>query len=438
MRILRHSVLLAIWIAVAMTSLYVVANNLPPIVGSFRYFWGPAVLVAIFLMQPSVYKKKPMAWLLLFGATSLGLLQYTLWNHMSDWNRFHLLNEFYSLVIFSAIFFYYYVRKDFKGLAFLGKLGFYFIIITIIMTNIALFFDPLVVRMSVNAGRITPYQAKVFKITGAGGYGYMQALVCLIPILIYHIKFRIKMVFSRKGLIVIQVLIIITLVRAQVLANILVAVVIMIFSYAGAKTVRKSIAMVSLVLILLLAIPSSFYADMFTKIKLFFDVDSTMYSKLNDLSFFIQHPEFGGPTGAGGRADRYPLLFEALIGAPVLGDASYNSPFTYNMSVGYHLHWMNKLAVWGIPGFLFSLFVLFQLYKSIFSLFDDHFGFYYSLSVGAFVLLGLIKTIAGREPYLILIVIIPGLYFLPLLKQKRQRSKKITEPNTTDCRNIGN
>ena len=124
-RIIKQTVPLVISIAVLTTSLYVVANNLPIVVGSFRFCWGPAVLILIFLTQCSAFGKKPMISLMLYGAVSLGLLQYTLWGHMSDWNRSQLLNEFYALIVFSAIFFYYYVRRDFKGLAKLGKLSFF-------------------------------------------------------------------------------------------------------------------------------------------------------------------------------------------------------------------------------------------------------------------------------------------------------------------------
>ena len=417
-RIIRQIVPLVILIAVSTTSLYVVANNLPIVVGSFRFFWGPAVLVLIFLTQGSAFGKKPMRILIFYGAVSLGLLQYTLWGHMSDWNRLALLNEFYALIAFSAIFFYYYVRRDFKGLAKLGKLSFFFVVITIIMTNIALYFDPMVIRLSACPSKFTPFQAQIYKITGAGGYGYMQALVCLIPVLVYHIKYRTQIIFSRKILIVILLLIMITMIRAQVFANLLAAVAITILSCAGAKKALKSFVLVTLVVILFLAIPSSLYADMLIAISSYFDPDSHIYYKLNDFAFFIRYPEFGWSTGAGGRADRYPLLFEAFMAAPFLGDASYNSP--YNISPGAHLYWMYKLTHLGIFNFLFFVFVLSQIYKSIRSLFDDHFGSYYFLSVTAFVLLGLMKNIAGREPFLMLIVVIPGLYFLPLLEQKEK------------------
>jgi len=412
-------------IAILTTSLYVVSNNLPPIVGSFRYFWAPLALVAIFLEKRSIFGKKPMVSLILYGAISLGVVQYTLWSNMSAWDRKFLLEEFFSLIFFFTILLYYYVRRDFKGLARIGYMAFWFISVTIIMTHIALFFDPMVVRQSIG-NNFTPYQAKIAKITGAGGYGYMQALVCLIPILVYHIKLKKKMVFAMKGLIIILCLILILMLRAQVLANLLVAVAITILSFTGTKYPRRSFFLVALTLVVFWVIPSSFYADQLVFVNSYLDSSSTIHYKLKDLSFFLRHQEFDASSGAGHRAERYPMLYKAFIAAPILGDSSYNSPFDRFVAAGGHLYWMNKLAIWGVLGFLFYLYVLFQIYKCVSSLFDDNFGFYYLLSVGAFVSLGLIKTIAGREPFLMLIVIIPGLYFLPLLKHTRTKNKKIS------------
>jgi hypothetical protein len=335
---------------------------------------------------------------------------------MSDWDRRGLLEDFYNLVIFTAIFSYYRIRNDYKGLAVLSKISFFFILITIITTNIALFFDPLLVRQTTSAD-FTPYQAQIYKITGAGGYGFMQALVLVIPILIYHIRFRKPLFFSRNIQILILILIIITQVRAQVFANILVAILITLLSFSSSKSWRRSIFPLTIVIVVLLIIPSSFYSDIFTKVSSYFDSESNIYFKLNDFSSFITDIEFDSPTDAGFRAQRYPLLFEAFLERPFLGDASYSSKF--EIGAGGHLYWMNKLAIWGILGFTFFIYILYQIYMKIRILFDDSYRFYYFLSVLAYILLGLIKNIAGREPYLILIVVIPGLYFLPYINQNK-------------------
>lgn len=411
---IRTGTSLVICIAVLSTTLYIVVNHLPVLLGSFRYFWGPLALVAILISMPAAFTTKSMRYLLIYGIISLVLLQYTLWDNMNDWNRNALLEEFYALFVFIAIVNYYLTRHDFKGLAFLGELSFIFILITIIMSHVVLFIDPFIIRMSISASHFTPDQENIFNFYGAGGYGYMQALVCILPILVYHIKFNKQMVFSPKILIFILIIILILHIRAQVFANLLVAFFITILSFVSSRQSKKLMISMVLFFILFIVIPASFYSNMFVSLGSYFDHNSIIYYKLNDFAVFIENPDYESITDAGGRVARYPLLYEAFIANPLLGDASYTSPF--NIEAGGHLFWMNKLAIWGILGFALFVYMLYQLYKNIRSIFDDDFGFYYFLSVVAFIMLGLMKTIAGRETFLILIVVIPGLYFLPLLK----------------------
>ena len=240
--------------------------------------------------------------------------------------------------------------------------------------------------------------------------------------MIYQIKFGAseKVFFSKKGLILILFLVLITIVRVQVLANLLVAVVILLLSFLGKRRSGAFFFIFSSVAIVFLIIPVSFYADFLFDISTYFDSDSVMYYKIRDLALYIQYSGTSSSivTGASLRAERYPMLFEAFVASPLRGDSSYNSIFTHSVAVGGHLYWMNKLTIWGLPGFLFFIFILFRLFKSINSLFDRRFRYYYFLCVEAFIFLGLIKHVGGREPFLMLIVIIPGLYFLTHLEQK--------------------
>lgn len=45
------------------------------------------------------------------------------------------------------------------------------------------------------------------------------------------------------------------------------------------------------------------------------------------------------------------------------------------------------------------------------NVFSNEFKFYYILSLLTFVVIGFMKTLNGREPWLMLFIIIPGLYF---------------------------
>ena len=409
---------LLILITVASCLFNVVFNNLPAGLGSTR-FWAPMALISIIITRFEVLTISPCKYVVFFGISSVVILQYTLWKHMGDLDIHAILFEFSSLFTFTVIWGYYFLRHDFKRLAFISKWLFIFIIITLVMTNIALSIDPLIVRNSAFLFGKNIYQVRLFKLTGAAGYGYAQAFILLIPILIYHIKNRKKMVFSHKVLIVILIGIIITTLRAQVFANVLVTVAVSILAIMGSKKKYLAYIYLAITFIIIMIIPISFYVQIITELAVHVDPDTELYRKLNDFALFIEYPEIDNSTATGYRTERYPMLFEALSAKPFFGIASYKRPYSKGGG-GQHLYWMYRLALWGVTGFLFFIYVLNKIYKSITSvLVDSEVKFYYFLSVLAYVMFGLIKNISGREPLLFIIVVIPGLYFLPLLEKDK-------------------
>ena len=345
----------------------------------------------------------------------VGILQYTLWRYLNDWNRIRILYEFYYLVVATAIWKYYIGKGDFKKLALISKWTFIFLVITLVTTNIALFFDPTLVRESARTDSFTPSQNRLFNLTGTFGYSSVQALICIIPILIYNIKRKQNMVFPKKLLVIILILVLVTEIRAQVFANILVTILITILSLLGSRRRHVSVIAISLFVVIFLAIPISFYRDVLMSLSSNFDKNSETYYKLTDFAKFIENPEFTASTGTGSRAARYPLLYKELLDKPLLGYASYESKLN-RMGVA-HLYLMNRLTLWGIPGFVFFIYVLYRIFTSIKSKFDRGFRYFYFLSVLSIIFLGLIKAVGGSEPWLMLIVVIPGLYYLPVLQE---------------------
>lgn len=401
-------------VVLASTLLDVVGNKLPVGLASFRFFWGPLTLVILVVTRPNILVNGPMKFVLLYGFFFLVLFHYTLWQYLSEWNRDQFLNEFYPLVYMTAIWSYYYFKKDFTTLAKISIWAFMFVLITLVTTNIALSYDINIVRDAAH-GEYTAYQEKIRKITGAAGYGYAQSFVLLIPLLVYHIKKRKKMVFSWHVLTAILILLIFTLARAQVFANFVAGVIITVLAFIGFQNRRKTyIAAISLGLLLVL-IPSSFYTTVIIRVSNYFKPGTEMHTKLADAALLTEFQDIEATSGIGARADRYPNLLEALLARPLTGNASYNSPF--DIGGGGHLWWMNKLAWWGIPGFLLFVFMLYKVYKNINSVFaDQEVRYYYFLSVLSFVLLGLMKNISGSQPWVMLIVVIPGLFLLTTLK----------------------
>lgn len=413
-----------ILLAVASTLLYVVSRNLPLGIGSFRFLWGPFSLIIIFVYRPNVFIKSPMIFVLLFGVIFVGILHYILWNYMDDWNKRLLLEDLYSLIVFTAMWNYFRINNYFGKLSLISKYAFIFIIITLLGTNIALIFDPDIVRDSAIGFGEDLSQKTLANLTGVAYYGYAQAMVLLIPILVYHILKRKRMVFSRNILIVILILLLITIIRSNVFANLLVAAFITLLSFLGSHNRYRTYGIITLFVIVYVFVPSSFYSNIFFTLGSYFEQGTELNYKLGDFALFIKNPEITATTGAGGRAERYPMLFDALLANPLWGHASYES--SINISAGGHLYWMNKLAQWGIPGFMFFIFVLYRIYKSIITVLrNDEIKFYYFLSVAAFIMLGLMKNMDGREPWLMIIVVIPGLFLLPYYQASKNENRII-------------
>ena len=402
------------------SSLMIVANNVPYL-GSFRFFWEPLGLLSFIFFYPKVILNKMVINILLYGFLFTGILQYTLWNFASDWYKHSILEDFYNLVIFVFLAAYLLTAREFVFWGRLSKWGLYFLIITAIFTLVALQIAPTIIResYSIDSNDIQGYST-LFKL-GFGGYGFGISLVALIPVLVFFIKSESKIFFSKKALWILLSLVLITLVQMQIFANIIVATFLIIFSFISSKNRIKGFFLNILLALILSLIPSSNYVKVLTNFSSNFSIDSDIYYKLNDMANYIDKSN-ESKNGIETRSARYPELFNAFSAKPIFGDASYASYFQKELQNGGHLFWMSRLTLWGIIGFIFYLLILKNIFKPIHNLFDKEFRYYYGLSLFSVVVLGLIKNLAGREPYLMLLIIIPGLYFYS--KSKLERNKR--------------
>ena len=404
-------------IVMASATLNIVANNLPLGMGSFAFLWFPIGLFLIISTSPSVFSNKPIINLLLYVIVFIGVFQNLLWVEMNDWNYDRILYETYYIFVSTVLLFYFISsRKSKYYFAWLVKWTGGFIILSLILTNIALFFDPMIVRESARTGEFTSYQSNLFNYTGCMGYSYIQAVIFLIPIIVYFIRSNRKIGLSKRTLVIVLILLVITQIRSQVFGNILVTIFAVIASLTGFKSRRITFSIITILLFLFLLIPNSTYSDFLYQAANLFPQESELNYKFSDFAKFVDSPEIDTDTGAGARAERYPLLFDAFLNNPLFGHAAVTS--NIDIWVGAHLYWMNRLALWGLLGFTAFIYVLYKIFFRITQLFDSDFKFYYTLSLLSFVLLGMSKAIGGVHPWLFLIFIIPGLYFLPLLQQR--------------------
>ena len=421
-----RKVFFQISVMLLVSSLFLIIANNVPVFMSYRWLWGPGFLVFSIFFYPKTISHQSVSSALIYGLLFAGILQYSLWIHAIDWYKKAVFEDFYALIVVVLLFAILFRQKYYLEWQKLAKIGLLFFIITGIMTLIATSINPLVVRASYSSGRyqMAEYD-ELFKL-GFGSYGYMIAIVALIPVLVYFYKNNRKFWLSKKVIIILIFFFYVVLIRAQIIANIIIASIILIVAILGAEKFKKKIIIYGLLGVIFLAIPTRFWVEGFQNLSALFEPGSLLNYRFQDLAFYIENPEIAensSRTAAAGRAARYPMLLNAFMENPFLGDASYGSNFSYELIQGTHLYWMSRLALWGLWGFIGYIFILRSIFKPVINMFDSNFKFYYQLSLLSVVALGLIKNLGGREPYIMLLIIIPGLY----LSQYRAISKTKTK-----------
>lgn len=397
-------------IAIGASLFGIVANNIP-ILGSFRFIWGPGTTILLLMIRPTLIFSSPLKTFIIYGILVIFLLPNVIWVYMDEWNRQSQLEEFISLSFAFVVIGYYLKNKFVKRLYKIGRYGLFFILVSVLITHLVLFIDGTIVRDSAAVFNQDEERRFLAKQSGAIGYGYAQGITFLIPILIYAFKSKLKLIWSHRFNLVMVFFILLLAIRSQVFSNLLVSLAILILALIGSKKKYVIYSFLTLLAIIIFIVPIEIYADLIRESSSFFNTNSETYSKLNDFADFILNPAIENEElSTSNRASRYPLLLNGLIDNPIFGIFS-NYQTTYHEE-GAHLYFMNRLATWGIPAFLFFLYILGSLISHINKLFIHEFKYYYFLSVLSFLFYGITKNIAGREPFLILFIIIPGLYFL--------------------------
>jgi hypothetical protein len=394
----------------------IVANNLPPIIGSY-HLYAAIWIASLLLFEPKVFSQKIVLYFLGFSLFFTIIFPLIIWTNITRWNLNAIKVEFYDMVIPITVLGYFQYKNDYKSLAIFVKLSIFFIIITGIMTLYSASINPLYARMIGNW--FDPETNKYFDKFGGGKYGYVGALIGIFPILIFYIRNSNLIDYSRGILIGLVAFLFFVVLTMQFFGNILISAIFIGLSLISVKKIKQTAILLTFIFIVLTWIPANYYGNVLNSTANLFEVDSENYQKLTDMALYI---EFGEDTNnkrgdTQNRAARYPDLFATFIQNPFLGSAS-NSFSSYDQA-GAHLHWMNRLTVFGLLG-LFMTFYFHRYYiMKIIIQFKEPYKIHFLLASIAILSYGLLKTIAGREVWYMYFLIIPGSYYLPLIKPKK-------------------
>ena len=408
---IKNHFFLLIFLLLVTTYFPLLHQNLPRIIGS-HHFYAALWFFSISLLITNLLVTRAIWYLLFYGLITIFILLNTAWVDIDEWNKLRFIDEFYMLILAVSVFTYLHIKKDFKGYAKLVYWSLIFILITAIMSIYASYIDPLYARALIGS-QYDQEQLLFFYQLGAGSYGFAGVLIFLFPFLVYYYRNNEKIKFKKWQIFLFGVICFYALLRMQIVANILVAAFVLIVSILGSKQIKKSIIFAFILLLLFIIIPTSFFADLLRTISTFFIYGSEVNSKLNDLANYLVFEDYYH-TGTGMRAERYLLLLKAFFENPLWG--FYYSDAGYDISAGGHLYWMNKLTVFGVIGFMLYLKIHISYLNGLIKKYDKEYLFYFSVSVIGGLGLGLIKNLAGREFWYTYFILLPGFYYLPLLK----------------------
>lgn len=409
---------------IASTFLPLVFNNLPPFIRS-HHLWTIIWGISLLIFRPRIFLNRAIVYVLAYGLL-LFIATETIWISMDSWNKNLLFNEFYQIAIGISVITYFQQSKDYISFAKITKWSIIFLFITAIMSIISSAIDPMYARNLTGVSAVTDEREieaiLSFKRFGGGTYSSAGAFMCLFPIFIYYYKNMKISLISRKQIIIISILIFLALLGMQIFGNILIAVGFSFIALLGMKKIKQSVLVIGLVFSIIVIIPKEFYINSLLSVSEFFKENSDLNYKFKDMANFFETGADirDNSTGVGDRIERYPLLLKTFVKKPLLGcyflsDRSGNG---YN-GAGAHLYWMNKLTIIGMLVFIFFIFIPYDFIKNQLQHFNSTYKFYYILSSLSILSYGLMKNLVGRETWYAFFIILPGLYYLPLLKIKK-------------------
>jgi len=396
-----------------LTYLPIVYQNLPKFIRSY-YLWSAILVSSILFIRPKVFLDKTLRYVLFYFIAFYLLLYFNFWslNDSSISIDSPIVVEIFAFVIAFSLNAYFNSTRDYGSLVFIVKWTLFFIGVTAMLSIVSSFIDPSYARKMAGEGSL---DSELITRLGGGAYGFASALVCLFPIMIYYYRNNSQCIYSKKLILFFGLLCFFALLRMQIVANILVSFIAIIFSLAGSKSFKKSIGLLAVTSIILIVIPKQFYADSLVQISTYFNKGSEVNNKLNDISRYVSMGN-AEVTGVSSRADRYPLLWNAFKNNILFGHFAIKN--SYNIDEGGHLYFMYKLAGLGILNFVFFIYIFVKFIKINLSKVDNQYSFYLLLSFFSIIALGLIKSLVTRDLWYAYFFILPGLYLLKKVKPK--------------------
>jgi len=403
--------------------------NFPPIIGSYHVWvlvWG----ISLLMFFPKVFLQKIMLFVYLLGIYLWFMLQ-TFWSEMDPWQIGTLWKDYYAIIVAVSIISYFTYTKDYKNLALLTKYAVIFIFITAVLTIIVSIMDPMYSRnismyeMEKEFSEIYINQLRRLQKWGAGTRGDGFGFMVLFSFLMYYYKSKEKIFLSKIWIVVILGVCMLALLRMQFTTLLIYGIMVFILALVKPKNRILTFVILSILILLYIIIPTEIFASFFFRISDALQGQKVLSAYFKDMGIYMT---IGGGEIEGNavsvRMDvRYASAWEYFKANPLFG-TYFNQNSTYGRLGEGHLFLMNKLTVIGLVGFILWALPFFVFYKKISQNFSKDFKYFFIIGFLAIILYGLVKVVIVRQAWMLVFVILPGMYYLPLLKKETIDSTK--------------
>lgn len=390
------------------TFLPIVTYKLPVYIGS-HFLWTIIWGVSLLFLKPQVFIQKLMLSVIVYGLFLL-IMIYLFWTDMDAWNVKALWVEYYQIVVGCSMITYFHLSKDYLSLAKLVK----WVMIFIFISSIITIFYYTQIEKTTERIRWDEWNegAKRF---GYATYGMAIAMMSIVGVLMY--MYKNKILNFKYIWIFVLFLIVITIFRIQLVANIILTAFLLVLSIVSVENRKTTLIILSIIGIIFLLIPQSTYINLLQRLSVVFANFHEISYKLNDMALYLEFGEYIDENAVAGRMGRYTMLLNTFQEHPIMGCYFMQISPSY-LGETVHLHWMNKIVVTGIIGFIFFISIIIRFIKDQTKYLKGNYQYYFIISILTILIYGFFKTIAGRECWYMFFVILPGIYYFPLLNNK--------------------
>ena len=327
----------------------------------------------------------------------------------SDENRLlSVLLEMISIIGSVMIYSYFLKSKDLKGLRIVIYSSLIFITITTIITINGLDINPMAVRLNMS-GNIDQIE-DVVKSLGLGGYGFFNGIMLLVPALAYFFnnpEFDIK---KKIFILIFIIFLCYPIALGGLTTNLILAGLFFIYAALFVPIFKAKPYIPLLIISIFLFTFNHFTSDI---LKFLSDVmmEGIIKHKLNELSTTVKlmdyNPESGRTYFAYSRLTLTTQSLEGFLANPLIGSGN----------IGGHAYWLDRLAEYGLVGWLPIILIFYQQVKfQKYVLLKVHYQ-YFIISVYAIILFGVLKGNAiNVQTMLVLFFLVPGIFLLERMK----------------------